>query len=141
MVNSWKDFNVYEQIKSLKQILEPIVPDGDSFKIRGLLMRCVKYNLGIVKKLNKDEAKTLDLLLKNKMNPKTVYEWLLLEDAPAHIREKVIQRKIGLREGRRQFVLWRRNVSTRAGKELMEEIKRIIGGLRWKSQEGLKIKY
>ena len=83
----------------------------------------------------------LDILLKNKLRPKTAYEWLLIEEAPPHIRDKIIQHKINLREGRRQFVLWKRNMNTRAGKELMEELKTIVGGLRWKSQEGLKNQY
>ena len=132
---------MFEQIKSIKEILSPVVPDGDNLKIRGLILRCVKYRNGQIKKLDKDAARVMDLLLKNNFNPKTSYEWILLDGAPPHIREKVIQRKIGFREGRRQYVLWKRNLSTRAGKELMEEIRRVVGGLRWKSQDGLKNQY
>lgn len=132
-----KNFNVFEQIKSVKRILEPVVPDADSFRLRGLVMRCVKYKVGQCKKLNDAESKTYELLLKNKLNHKTVYEWLLLEDVPPHIKEKLVQRKINLYDARVQFVQWKRLNGSRAGKTLMEEILNVIRRLKWKSQEGL----
>jgi hypothetical protein len=138
MNKSWKHFNVFEQIKSVKEILLPIVPDGDSFRLRGLVLRCAKYRIGKVKKLNSDEAKTYDLLLKNKLHPKTVYEWLLLEAVPQHIKEKIVQRKLSLNDARRQYVQWKRLNGTRAGQALMEEILNVIRRLKWKSQEELQ---
>jgi len=128
---------VFEQIESVKRILEPAVPDGDSSRICGLTLRCVRYKLGQVKKLNSVEAKTYDLLLKNKLNPKTVYEWFLVENAPPYIKEKLSQGKMGLRTARAQYVQWKRMSNTRSGKEIMDEMKNIVRRLRWKSQEGL----
>jgi len=136
-----KTFNVFEQIKSVKRILEPLAPDGGSFRLRGLVMRCAKYRVGQVKKLKGLEARAYDLLLNQKLNPKTVYEWLLLEDVPQHIKEKIVQRKVNLQDARREYVQWKRMNSTRAGKELMEEIQTVIRRLRWKSQEGLPTQY
>jgi hypothetical protein len=130
-------FNVFERVKSIKEILAPLVPDGDSFRVRGLVMRCAKYRVGLVKALNATERKAYDLLLKHGYNPKTIYEWLLLEDAPEHIREKLIQNRISLRRAQEQYVQWKRMSGTRSGKELMEEIRSVIGRLRWKSQEEL----
>lgn len=130
-----KRVNVFEQIKSAKEILLPVVADGDSFRLRGLVLRCVKYRLGKVKKLNREEAQTYDLLLKNKLCPKTVYEWLLLEDVPQHIKEKIVQRKLSLNAARMQYVQWKRLNGTRAGKALMEDILSVIRRLKWKSQE------
>jgi hypothetical protein len=128
-------FDLFEQIESTKRILLPVVADKDSFKVRGLVLRCVKYKAGLIKKLNSTEATAYDLLQKNKLRPKTVYEWLLLEDVPPHIKEKLVQHKIGIRTARHQYVQWKRMSGTRAGIEVMEEIRNVIGRLKWKSQE------
>jgi len=128
-----KRFNVFEQIESVKQILAPV--SVDSFALRGLVLRCVKYKIRQITKLGDVEAKTYDLLLKNNLNPKTVYEWLLLEDVPAHIKEKLVQKKINFLDARRQYVQWKRFSDTRAGTELMEEMRNVIRRLQWKSQE------
>ena len=130
-------FNVFERIESIKRILEPVVPDKDSFKVRGVVMRCAKYRVGLIKSLNNTERRAYDLLLKHKYNPKTIYEWLLLEDTPPHIKEKLVQNRISLLDARQQYVQWKRMHGTRAGTHLIEEIRNTIRRLRWKSQEDL----
>jgi hypothetical protein len=130
-------FNVFERIKSIKEILAPVVPEGDRFRIRGAVMRCARYQVGLIKTLTGTERRVYDLLLKHGHKPKRVYEWLLLEDVPEHLREKLVQNRINLKEARRQFVQWKRMSSTRAGVELMEEIRSVIGRMRWKSQEDI----
>jgi len=136
-----KRFNVYERIESVKQILKPVVLDGNGFRLRGILLRCVRYRLGKDATLGKEESQALDILLKNKLNPKTVYEWMLAEQIPAHIKEKIVQRKLKFREGRAQYVQWKRQCNTRLGKNVMEEMRNIVGRLKWKSQEGLRTQY
>lgn len=130
-------FNVFERIESIKEILEPVVPNKDGFKIRGLALRCVKYRLGKISKLNKEEAKTYDLLLKNNLHPKRVYEWLLLEDVPKHIREKLEKNKISMDDARCQYVQWKRLAGSRMSDQLMEDIRNMARRLKWKSQEGV----
>jgi len=132
-----KRFNVFDRIKSVKELLAPI--SQDSFTIRGLVLRCVKFRVGQAKKLNGTEAKTYDLLLKNGYHPKRVYEWLLLEDAPPHIREKLEQKKISIENARAQCIQWKKFSGSRLATELMEEMRNTIRRLRWKSQEGLEI--
>jgi hypothetical protein len=130
-------FNVFERIKSIKEILAPVVPDGDAFRVRGVVMRCAKYQAGLIKTLDSTERKAYNLLLRHGHKPKKVYGWLLLEDVPPHIREKLVQNRISLRQAREQYVRWKRLDGTRTGTELMEEIRNVIGRLRWKSQEEL----
>ncbi len=132
---------VFEQIESVKRILSSVVPEGESFRRRGLVLQCVKFKIGQIKKLDANESMVYDLLLKNKLNPKTVYIWLLLENVPLHIKEKLVQKKISLNDARVQFVKWKRLSDTHAGNALMDEIKNIIRRLRWKSQEGLPKTY
>lgn len=128
-------FNVFERIESVKRLLAPISLNKDKVKIRGLVMKCARYHVGLIKKLNKNEASAYDLLLKNKLNPKTVYSWMLLEDVPPHIKEKLVQNKINFEDARRQFVQWKRFSGTRAANEIMEEMRNIIRRLKWRSQE------
>lgn len=130
-----KPMNVFERIESVKCLLEPFVPDRDGFRIRGFCRRCIQFRLGQVEKLNGDEAGVYDLLLAQKLNPKTVYEWFLLEGVPGHLKEKLEKNGIGLKEAREEFVKWKRFSGSRVGNELMEEIRNVIGRLRWKSQE------
>lgn len=104
-------------------------------------MRCVKYQVKQAKDLKKDESQVYDLLWKNNMNPKTVYEWLLLEDVPPHLKAQLVQSKISMETARHQYVQWKRMSNTRAGKEIMEEMQNTIRRLRWKSQEGLPTQY
>ncbi len=137
-----KRINVFEQIKSIKEILRPVAPDGNSLTLRGLVLRCVKYRNRQVKQLDTTAAKTYDLLLQHKLKPKGVYEWLLLEKVPSHLRQKLTEHKITLNEARRQYVQWKRMSSTRSGKEIMNEMKNVIRRLRWKSQEeSLQVQY
>ncbi len=128
-------FNVFERIESVKRILEPVVPDRNSFKLRGLVLRCTKYRVKLIKGLSEIERKTYDLLLKHKLNPKTVYEWLLLEDVPHNIKEKLVKNTISFEDARHQYVQWKRMSGTRAGAEIMDEMRNIIRRIRWKSQE------
>jgi len=130
-----KRVNVFEQIKSVKQILQPIAPNGDSLTVRGLVLRCVKYRNGQVKKLDAEAAKAYDLLLKNNLLPKGVYEWLLLENIPSHIKQKLVEHKITQREAHEQYTQWKRMMNTRSGKEIMDEMRNVVRRLKWKSQE------
>ncbi|MBS3148163.1 hypothetical protein J4219_04725 [Candidatus Woesearchaeota archaeon] len=130
-------FNVFERIKSVKDILQPVCPDKDSFTVRGLVMRCVKYRARLINKLNQDESRAYELLLKNKLNPKTVYTWLLLEDSPPELRQKLEQNKISIIDARHEYVRWKRQSGTNSAQELMEEMRTVIGRLKWKSHESL----
>jgi hypothetical protein len=132
-------FNVFERIKSIQELLAPLVPDGDAFRVRGLVMRCAKYRVGLIKTLDSTERKAYDLLLKHGYNPKTAYEWVLLEDVPQHIREKLVQNKVSFVRARQQYVQWKRMTGTRSGAEIMEEVRSVIGRMRWKSQEDLSM--
>ncbi len=128
-------FNVFERIESIKDILEPIVQDRDRRRTRALVLRCAKYQVKQINTLTETETKIYDILLKHKYTPKRVYEWLLLEDVPKHIKEKVALNKISLVEAGQQYVQWKRMTGTQAGKTIMDEMRNIIRRLRWKSQE------
>lgn len=128
-------FNVFKEIESVKRLAAPLGLNKDSEKLRGLLLRCRKYRVGQVKKLDEVEAQLYEILLKNKLHPKTVYEWMLLEDVPPHIKDKLQKNKISKEAARQEYVQWKKHNGTRLANELMAEIKNVIGRLKWKSQE------
>jgi len=128
-------FNVFKEIESVKRLVAPLGLNKDSEKLRGIILRCRKYRVGQVKKLDEVEAQVYEIFLKNNLHPKTVYEWMLLEDVPPHIKEKLEKNKIGKEAARRQYVQWKKHNGTRLANELMEEMKNVIGRLKWKSQE------
>ncbi len=139
---TWKNqFNVFERIESVKHILQPLVPDGNSMKVRALVMRCSKYHVKLIDKLTPDEAKAYDLLLSRKLNPKTIYMWLLLEDSPPELRQKLEQNKISILNARTEFVKWKRMANYSSSNELMRDIREVVGRLRWKSQENTPAHY
>ena len=82
--------DVFKRIESVKKILEPVSLKMDKKQIRGLVMRCAKSQTKLIKKLNKTESKVYDLLLKHNIKPKTAYQYLLLEDVPPHIKDKLV---------------------------------------------------
>ncbi len=133
------DFRVFEKIKSVNDLLKDIVNIENRFYLRGIILRGVSYNVGRVKVLREKEAEVYDILLKNGYKPERVYKWLLLERAPNHIKEKLMRGEIGLEHAIKLSYQWRRMADSYSGKEIMEEMQRVIGGLRWKSQEELQL--
>ena len=130
-------FNVFERIESVKEILMPVCPDKNSFQIRALVMRCVKFRVGQAKKLTKAESMTYDLLLKHKIAPKTAYMWMLLEQCPPELRAKLEANAITLIDAHRQLVQWKRLSGSQSGQDIMDEMRIIIRRLQWRSQENI----
>ncbi len=132
-------FNVFEKIEFIKNILQPIVPDKNSFRIKGLVLQCRQFRIGRIKKLTADESKTLELLLKHNLNPRTAYKWLCLEDVPPQIKEKLLHNKISFADAASQSHKLKRMMGTRSGNDIMNDMREVIGRLKWKSQEDIRL--
>ena len=130
--------NVFEQIKSVKVILNPLFADQKKVKMRGVVLRCVKFRKRQIPKLTEFEARVYDALLTHKLKPQTVYEWLLLEDVPEFLKKKLIEQKISIRNARYEYVKWKRMNFQCEGGQLMEEIRKVVRCLRWESQENMQ---
>ncbi len=125
--------NVFEQIKSVRALLEPVL--GKDCTVIGSLLRIAKFRLGRIDSLSPIEQRAFDLLLKNNYNPKTVYEWFLLENVPDNLRQQLIANRISIRSARYEYVKWKRMSHATAGDSLKEDIRKVVGCLRWESQE------
>lgn len=127
--------DIFTKAKMVKHLLSDTVGNLTDKEIQSCLCHCWYYKLGRRKEINKIEHEIFDTLLKNNISPKTVYHWFLLLDAPDHIKSKIKNKKISLENAISSSSSWKRMTSRRAGKEIMEEIRKCIKGLRWQSQE------
>ena len=82
--------------------------------------------------MTEKEREVYDFLLSHGISSKTVYEWLRIADAPDHIKKSIAQGTIGQREASSKKYLWNRMVSRRNGKEIVEQVRVMMGGLEWK---------
>ncbi len=128
-------FDVFERIQAIRELLKPVLSDKEMQRLSGLVLRLQHFRVGRVKELSVSERQAFDLLLKHGFNPKTVYEWLMLECVPSHIKKQMLDFSISLRDARYEFVKWKRMSFKCEGGQLMERMKSVIGGLQWESQE------
>jgi hypothetical protein len=129
-----KPQNVFPKIVSLKEKLLPAVEGLSDTQIRSIICHCAYYKCGRKKELSEKEREVYDLLLRHKISPKTAYEWFRLMDVPDHIRQKIMRCEISMTEASARSYAWKRMITTRAGKQMMEDIRKIIGGLQWKNR-------
>lgn len=123
---------MFQTIEYIKTLLSPLIKDKTNKEVKIMLCHCVYFRSGRRKTLSVEERAFYDLLLKNKLSPKTLYKkWLLLE-APEHVKRQIREKKISLNEARSRSYAHKRMISTLNGKELIAEIKKVIGGLEWK---------
>lgn len=133
-----KSLDIFTKIERVKIVLAPTISGMSDKEVQAALCHCLYYKIGRRKELTSKERELFDLLVKNGFSPKTLYHWFCLHVAPEHIKQKVRERKMGLREAISQSNAWRKLKTQRGSLRLMEEIREIVGGLTWKSQEPLQ---
>ncbi len=126
--------NVFLKIESVKQKLSPVTSDMNDKQIRNILCHISYFCHGRRKELTQQERETYDLMLKYKICPKTAYQWFYLVGAPEHIKQKVKLREIGYEEACKLKQEWRMMIGTKSSKDIMNEMRRIVGGLEWKNK-------
>ena len=132
-----KPDNYFEKIESVKKILLPTIQGFNDKQIRSILCHCVYYKSERRKLLTDKEREVYDLLLSHKLSPKTTYNWFCLINAPDHVKQKVMKQEISFAGAMARSYAWRRMTGRKSGKEIMEEIKTIIGGLEWKDKNSV----
>ena len=123
--------SVFEKIEYYKNILKPVTEGKSEAEIKLMLCHCKYYDIGRFKNLNSEERVLYDFLLKNKLRPKTLYENFMCIDYPEQIRKLLYEQKISMREASSRAYFCHKMIDAVQSKELMEEIKKIIRGLKW----------
>ena len=129
-----KPQNVFTKIHSVKEKLLPATQGLNDKQIRSILAHCWYYKAKRRKDITQKEREVNDLLLSHGISSKTAYEWFRMIDAPDHIKQKLSKGEISFAEASSKKYLWNRMVSRRTGKEIMQQIKDVIGGLEWKNK-------
>jgi hypothetical protein len=127
-----KPQNYFGKLERFKEILLPCISEKTDLEVRRMLRHCWYYKLGRRKELELEERQLFDLLLKHGLSPKTLYEYYLLLDAPQHIRQKLREGKISMRDAQSKSYAYRRLIFRQGGKDIMREVVQIIRRLEWK---------
>lgn len=125
--------NLILKLASAKEKLLPVIKGLDDKQLQRIICHCNYFKIGRKTSLTEKEKEVYDFLLSHRMCPKTLYEWLRIADAPEHIRKGISQRKIGMKEASSKNFLWKKMISRRNGKEIVAQVRVIIGGLEWKN--------
>ena len=129
-----KPHNVFLKIASLKQKLMPSIDGLTDKRIKNILCHCSYFACGRRKGLDAKEREVYDILLRYKISPKTVYQWFSLIDAPDHIKQKMKQQGLTYTEAVSRSYAWKRMTGGRNSMLIMNEVRKIIGGLEWKNK-------
>ncbi len=135
MEGGHNSLDIFTKIEKVKIVLSPVISGMTDKEVQAMLCHCWHYKLERKKDLTPQEHELFDLLLKNGLSSKTIYHWFCLNVAPDHIKQKIRERKISVVDAISQSNAWRKLKTQRGSVRLMEDIREVIGGLTWKSQE------
>lgn len=127
--------DVFEKIEIVRSLIINNVENLNDKEIQSELCRCWYYNIGRREEITPRQHEILDLLLKNNINPKTAYHYFLLNNAPDHIKLRLREKKVSMRDAVSISSKYNKLESMKGSEKLMEEIRTIVGGLKWESQE------
>ena len=135
MVNGKHRLNVFEKIDVIRNLIVNNVGDINDKEIQSELCRCWYHNIGRREEITSRQHEILDLLLKNNINPKTAYHYFLLNNAPEHLKTRLKEKKVSIRDAVSISSKYNKLESMKGSEKLMEEIKIIVRGLKWENQE------
>lgn len=135
MVAGHNSLDIFTKIEVVKNLIESVAGEITNKELQSALCHCWYYKFGRRKELSDKEHIILDILLKHKLSPKTVYHWFLLNNAPESVKSKLKERKIGLRNAISASYNLRTMRTKRGSEKLMEDMRIVIRGLTWKSHE------
>mgnify|MGYP001569266840 FL=1 len=115
-----------QKVEVLKGLFKTIFPGIDDDNLVILLGRCSHYHCNDRNHLGEDEAILYDFLLKNNLNPCTVYKWFLVHNMPENIQELLQKGKLTQRQALKLSTNERRQKENTLGLELREECRKIV---------------
>lgn len=93
-----KKRSLFDKVNEINQFIKTILPEIDADKLVGIMSRCRRYYEGKLhygrrdseirrpSELTFNERIVYDYLLKNNLNPSTVYRWFLASRIPVDIK-------------------------------------------------------
>ncbi|MBN1156463.1 hypothetical protein JXA85_02520 [Candidatus Woesearchaeota archaeon] len=91
---------IFEKAENLMELVREELPGIDRHRIRsacGRLSNHYAYIKNRKYKPSREEVKVYDVLVRNDISPVQAYKWMLLYDAPAHVKALLRQKKISIK--------------------------------------------
>ncbi len=127
-----KPEDFFGKIERFKEVMGPCIQMKSDVDITRMLRHCWYYKMGRKKVLTFEERELFDVLLKRGSSPKTLYGYFLLLNAPQHIKQRLKEGTISMRDAQSKSYDYRRLISQQGGKDIMREVVQIIRRLEWK---------
>lgn len=127
-----KPEDFFGKIALFKKVMSPCIREKSDVDITRMLRHCWYYKMGRKRVLTFEERALFDLLLKRGSSPKTLYEYFLLLNAPPHIKQRLKEGTISMKDAQSKSYAYRRLISRQGGKDIMREAVQIIRRLEWK---------
>lgn len=133
-----KKRNLFDKVNEIKQYIKTILPEIDSDKLLSIMSHCRRFYEGNLhygkrdspnkkpRELSINEKIIYEYLIKNGLNPSTVYRWFLASRIPSDIQDQLKKGKISQRKAFEIASNRLRNRISSEGLIMMEEIRDII---------------
>ena len=83
-----------EKFKIVRKLIVKEMPELEHKELRGMLSHIAHYHYKKHLEVSEEEIQLYDLLLKNQLNPNTVYRWLLLSRINNDLKRSINQGKL-----------------------------------------------
>ncbi|MEA2036278.1 MAG: hypothetical protein U9O94_02130 [Nanoarchaeota archaeon] len=116
--------SVFEKLRHVKNLV-PDIDDKDWFVMTQKLANKWHYKKKKKVRLSKEEAKLYEVYIANKINPTTVYKWMLLTKVPSYLRMRIRSDELKQKdivEKKREL----RTISSVTEKDFMYQVKNTI---------------
>jgi len=141
-----RKISLFDRVNKIREQLNQILPEIEGNRLLSMLCHCRRYYEGNLyygrrtadpqekKKrkqldLTKTERILYDFLLKNNINPSTVYRWFLACRVPEDIKDKLKKGQLSYKKAMEISYNRKRVRESNIGLLMMEEMRTIIRGL------------
>lgn len=123
---------VFEKIEKYRILLKPIIDGRSDKEFKRILCHCLYFQTGRRKTLSVQDREIYDFLLQKHLNAKTLYCYWICLEYPEHIKKQLRDKQIGVQEASSKAFAYDRMISTKNGKEIMDDIRSVIRRLEWR---------
>ena len=126
---NFKSLELAEKGKIVKKLLEEEFHIRQYEKILSILSRITCYKSNKIKKLTPQELLVFEFLLKNNLNSRICYDWILLAGLPSEISSRIKNNELSTREALKEYTKWKREQYDLTFSSLINDVKRAVRGL------------
>jgi len=141
-----KKISLFDRVSEIKQQLKQIIPEVEGSRLITMLCHCRRYYEGDLyygrRTANPEEKKKrkqldltqterilYDFLIRNKLNPSTIYRWFLAVRVPEDIKDKLAKGQISYKKAMEISYNRKRVRESNIGLMMLEEMRIIVRGL------------